>query len=78
MPDISPVTLVSVGKLQPSKRKLRTHSKKQVRQLADSILQFGFIGAIVTDEHHNVLAGYGRLLASKLIGLGFQSLLSRR
>jgi ParB-like chromosome segregation protein Spo0J len=41
----------------------RRHSKKQVRQIANSIELFGFIVAILTDRYGNVIAGHGRLLA---------------
>jgi DNA modification methylase len=47
----------------------RRHSKKQVRQIANSIELFGFIVAILTDRYGNVIAGHGRLLAAKLLGI---------
>src|SRR4051812_6242423 len=47
----------------------RRHSKKQVRQIANSIELFGFIVPILTDRHGNVITGHGRLLAAKLLGM---------
>jgi DNA modification methylase len=47
----------------------RRHSKKQVRQIANSIELFGFIVPILTDRHGNIIAGHGRLLAAKLLGM---------
>lgn len=61
---------VAVEKLKPRARNARLHSKRQVEQLAASIREFGFVGAIVIDEVGNVLAGHGRLAAAKLLGLG--------
>ena len=55
--------------LRRNPRNARTHSKKQIRQIANSIKAFGFVGAIVIDESDNVLAGFGRLEASKFLEL---------
>lgn len=50
-------------------RNPRTHSKKQIHQLAGSIKGFGFTNPILIDEACGVLAGHGRLEAAKLLGL---------
>ncbi|HLF21939.1 MAG TPA: ParB/Srx family N-terminal domain-containing protein, partial [Aestuariivirga sp.] len=50
-------------------RNARTHSKKQIRQIADSICHFGFTNPILIDSENMILAGHGRLAAAKLIGL---------
>jgi ParB-like chromosome segregation protein Spo0J len=55
--------------LEPFGRNARTHSKKQVRQIADSIKCFGFTNPILIDRSDTVLAGHGRLEAAKLIDL---------
>ncbi len=47
----------------------RTHSRRQVRQIAESIRTFGFAAPLIVDEHHTVLAGHGRLQAAELLGL---------
>jgi ParB-like chromosome segregation protein Spo0J len=47
----------------------RTHSTKQIRQIAESMKQFGFVVPIVIDENHIILAGHGRHAAAKLLGL---------
>lgn len=56
-------------RLKPYDRNARTHSKKQVRQIADSIRQFGFTNPILTSEDGSVIAGHGRLAAAKLLGI---------
>ena len=60
---------VSVDELRPHPKNARTHSKKQVRQIADGIRRLGFNSPIVADEHLIMLAGHGRLEAAKLEGL---------
>ena len=60
---------VRAAELVPSHRNARTHSKKQIRQIADSIREFGFINPIVVDRHRRVVAGHGRLEAARLLGL---------
>jgi DNA modification methylase len=47
----------------------RTHSKHQIRQIADSIETFGFTNPVLVDERNTVIAGHGRLAAAKLLGL---------
>ena len=47
----------------------RTHSKKQVAQIAASITAYGFTNPVLVDESGSVIAGHGRLLAAKSLGL---------
>src|SRR5580704_10636999 len=47
----------------------RTHPKKQVRQIAASIAEFGFVNPVLIDELSAVIAGHGRVLAAILLGL---------
>ena len=55
---------VSPHALKPNPRNARTHSKKQIRQIADSVLAFGFVVPIVVDENNTILLGHGRLAAA--------------
>jgi DNA modification methylase len=63
------ITFVSIRKLRPNKRNSRTHSKKQIRQVANSILRFGWTYPILIDEHGIILAGHARYEAALLLGL---------
>src|SRR6185437_9242780 len=63
------IMLRAPGSLRANPRNARTHSKRQVRQIANSIKAAGFIGAIVIDETDMVLAGHARLAASVLLGM---------
>lgn len=63
------IVLRSPDSLRPNPRNARTHSKKQIRQIAASIKTTGFIGSIITDDNDVVLAGTGRLRACQYLGL---------
>src|SRR5215469_11122080 len=65
-PTIEPM---AVARLRPFAGNARTHSKKQIRQIADSIARFGFTNPILIDGNGIVVAGHGRLEAAKLLGL---------
>jgi DNA modification methylase len=58
-----------ISRIKPNPRNPRTHSAKQVRQIADSIVAFGFVSPIVIDEGCVIIAGHGRYAAAKLLGL---------
>jgi len=60
---------IAVDALKPNARNARTHSKKQIRQIADSITAFGFVVPILIDDGNNIIAGGGRYAAAVLLGL---------
>jgi DNA modification methylase len=60
---------VAVDGLRPHPRNARTHSKRQIRQIADSIRTFGFTNPVLIDAHNTIIAGHGRVEAAKLLGL---------
>ncbi len=60
---------IAIDKLTPNVRNARTHSRKQIRQIADSIAAFGFVVPIVIDEDGVIIAGHGRYAAAKLLDL---------
>jgi ParB-like chromosome segregation protein Spo0J len=60
---------VAVTRLRPCSRNARTHSKKQIRQIADSIRKFGFTNPVLVGDDDEIIAGHGRVEAAKLIGL---------
>lgn len=55
--------------LLPYSRNARTHSKKQIRQIADSIRQFGFTNPLLIDKDNMILAGHGRLAGAQLLAM---------
>ena len=65
----SQIEYVAVSQLKPWAKNARTHSKKQIRQVADSIETFGFTNPVLIDAEHHILAGNARVEAAKSIGL---------
>jgi ParB-like nuclease domain len=62
------VVFVAIGKLRPNPRNSRTHTKKQIGQVANSILRFGWTYPILVDEKNVILAGHARRLAAQQLG----------
>jgi len=60
---------IKINKLKPHPQNARTHSKKQIRQIAQSIETFGFTNPVLIDGKNNILAGHGRVEAAKLAKL---------
>jgi DNA modification methylase len=58
-----------MSRLRANPKNARTHSKKQIRQIAASLRKFGFLNPIIADDNDMVLAGHGRLEAARLEGL---------
>jgi len=58
-----------IDDLKPDPANPRLHSKKQIRQIANSIEVFGFIVPILIDRDGQVIAGHGRLLACREFGI---------
>ena len=58
-----------VNDLIPYINNSRTHSEEQVNQIVASINEFGFTNPLLIDEKDNIIAGHGRLLASKKLGM---------
>lgn len=61
--------LVAVSDLVPYDRNARTHSEKQVEQIAASMREFGFTNPVLIDDELGIVAGHGRLMAAKSLGL---------
>ncbi len=55
--------------LIPCDSNARTHSAKQVQQIADSISVFGFNNPVLIDHHGRIIAGHGRVQAAKVLAL---------
>lgn len=61
--------IVSVAELIPYARNSRTHSDAQVAKIAASIREFGFLNPIIVDGQNGIVAGHGRVMAAKKLGL---------
>jgi len=56
-----------IQSLRPYERNARTHSKRQIRQIADSIRTFGFTNPVLVDRNNQIIAGHGRVMGAKLL-----------
>lgn len=63
------ITYVSIHDLEPNPANPRIHSEKQIQEIALSIKTFGFLVPVVIDCRSRVVAGHGRLLGAKLVGM---------
>jgi DNA modification methylase len=63
------VTYRALDALRPDPRNARTHPRRQIDQIVASIRSFGFTNPILVDPTGQVIAGHGRLLAAKALGL---------
>ena len=63
------IEYTSVRELRPHPNNARTHSKKQIRQIANSIEKFGFCNPVLVDDAKQIIAGHGRVEAAKLLGI---------
>jgi ParB-like chromosome segregation protein Spo0J len=59
----------SVDELIPYARNARTHSDEQIAQIAGSIHEFGFTNPVLLDGESGILAGHGRVLAARKLGM---------
>jgi DNA modification methylase len=63
------IEYMSVHALRPYAGNARTHSRKQIRQIAKSIERFGFNNPVLIDDDNQIIAGHGRVEAAKLVGI---------
>jgi ParB-like chromosome segregation protein Spo0J len=60
---------IKLEKLIPYARNSRTHSDQQVAQVAASIREFGFTNPVLIDSEDGIIAGHGRVMAARKLGL---------
>jgi ParB-like chromosome segregation protein Spo0J len=58
-----------LASLAPDPRNARTHPRRQIEQIKASIIAFGFTNPLLTDEEGKLIAGHGRLIAARELGL---------
>jgi hypothetical protein len=68
MPDLA-IQYVSPGRLRPYPGNARTHSRKQLKLIENSIKRFGFTNPILVTDDFEVVAGHGRLQAAKSLAM---------
>lgn len=60
---------VPIERVLPYERNARTHSDAQVAQIAGSIAEFGFVNPVLIDQRGTIIAGHGRVMAARKLGL---------
>lgn len=63
------IKTAQVADLIPYARNSRTHSDEQVSQIAASIKEFGFLNPVIVDGDNGIIAGHGRVMAAKKLGM---------
>lgn len=63
------VQQIALEQLVPYARNARTHSETQVAQIAGSIAEFGFVNPVLVGGDNIIIAGHGRVMAAKKLGL---------
>ncbi len=63
------IVMRKVADLVPYARNARTHTDEQVAQIAASIKEFGWTNPVLTDDSNGIVAGHGRVLAARKLGL---------
>lgn len=66
---IPPSRIVDVEYLIPYVNNARTHSEAQIKQIAASIVKYGWTVPVLTDGKDGIIAGHGRVMAARLLGL---------
>jgi ParB-like chromosome segregation protein Spo0J len=60
---------IPINDLTPYARNSRTHSAEQITQVANSIQEFGFTNPVLIDKDGGIIAGHGRVMAAKQLGI---------
>ena len=69
MAKIADVQEVSLEKLRPYERNAKKHGAGQIEKLKASIMEFGFLTPCLIDSDYNLIAGHGRVMAAKELGI---------
>jgi len=69
MAKIADVQEVSLEKLRPYERNAKKHGAGQIEKLKASIMEFGFLTPCLIDSEYNLIAGHGRVMAAKELGI---------
>ncbi len=69
MPSLK-VSYQDPAQLRRRDRNPRTHTPRQIKQIAASIKEFGFINPVLIDGSNGIIAGHGRVEAAELLGMG--------
>lgn len=69
LPDLGPVEQIAIDLLKPYPGNARTHSKRQLFKIGQSLESFGWMNPILAQADGTIIAGHGRWMAAKELGL---------
>ena len=69
MGKIENIKEIDVEQLKPYEKNAKLHGPEQVEKIANSIREFGFLNPVLIDKENNIIAGHGRLMAAKSLGM---------
>lgn len=69
MGKIAKVQEVTLSNLKPYEKNAKIHGTGQIEKLKASIEEFGFLTPCLIDENYNIIAGHGRVMAAKDLGM---------
>lgn len=69
MGKIAKVQEVTLSELKPYEKNAKIHGSGQIEKLKASIEEFGFLTPCLIDEEYNLIAGHGRVMAAKELGM---------
>lgn len=69
MGKVTGIQEVNIADLKPYERNAKQHGPEQVKKLCDSIREFGFISPCLIDSDLNIIAGHGRIMAAREMGM---------
>ena len=69
MANITDISRVGIDKLIPYINNAKQHTDEQITRIASSIREFGFVNPVLIDKEFNIIAGHGRVMAAKKLGL---------
>ncbi len=64
------IEMFPIDKLIPYARNSRTHTQEQIKQIAGSIREFGFVNPVLVDGKNIIICGHGRILAAEMLEVG--------
>lgn len=69
MAQIKDIQNIGVDRLIPYVNNAKVHTEEQITRIASSIREFGFLSPVLIDKEFNIIAGHGRVMASKKLGM---------
>ena len=63
------IEMLDVSALTPYENNARTHSDEQIEKICASIGEFGFVNPVIIDNENMIVAGHGRVMAAKRLGI---------